>query len=212
MRPLVIDIGAASGKMTTKWSSEINRGIFYCIEPLPRNFANLSSALKDKSNVHLHNVAINDVEGMLDFHECPYPNSSSLLPFDEESRQWKHPKGTGSIEFTNTKIIKVKSIRLDTFLKENNLVDCVIDFIKVDTQGNDLKVVKSLGDFIFNVREIMLEVQIIPCYKNQSKKKDILAYMASKGFKEYQKNKQSFGQEENIWFINEKFSYFLHLN
>ena len=214
MNPIILDVGAAGGKMTQQWYDKLKKGKFYCFEPLPSNFEILSTKFKDKNNVYLYNVAINDTEGMQTFYICPYANSSSLLPFvKENAKRWKHPKGTEKIDFSKTEEINVQSVRLDTFLRNNNLNDSTIDFIKIDTQGNDLKVVKSLGDKIYNVREIMLEVQIVPFehYKGQSKKTDILDYMSSKGFKEYKKNKQSFGQEENIWFINTKFSYYLHL-
>jgi hypothetical protein len=57
-----------------------------------------------------------------------------------------------------------------------------IDFIKTDTQGNDLKVIKSLGKYINNVKKIQVEVQLQELYKNSPKKEDIVEYMNSNNF------------------------------
>lgn len=223
MNPIIIDIGAAKGLKTKKWINHLKKGIYYCVEPLPTNFnilhLNIDTLLKKINTecfvkVNMFNIAINNVEGYLDFYVSPYANSSSLLQIlPGNIEKWKNPMGTDDIKFEDIKEIKVEAKRFDTFLIENNLENKVIDFIKIDTQGNDLNVVKSLGDKIYNVREIMLEVQVtkFEYYKGQSKKKDTVKYMLSKGFRIYKTLKQSFNQEENIWFINKKFSHYLHL-
>jgi len=221
MNPIIIDIGAAQGLKTKKWIEQLQKGTYYCIEPLPENFNILQenllksgNLLKNNININVFNLAINNIEGELTFYVSPYANSSSLLPIlPKNIKKWKNPKGTKEIEFKDIKEIEVNAIRLDTFLKENNLENTIIDFIKIDTQGNDLNVVKSLGNKIHNVKEIMLEVQLtkFEYYKGQPTKKDVLKYMLSKGFIQHRKIKQSFNQEENIWFINKKLSHYLHL-
>lgn len=210
---IVIDVGAACGKLTKKWDQKLKgKCVFYCIEPLPASFEKLKSI--ECNNIRIFNLAINETEGIQPFYVSKYANASSLLPIVlNNAKLWKQPKGSEHIDFTDTEKIQVQVKRLDSFLRENELNDSIIDFIKIDTQGNDFNVVKSLGDMINNVKEIMLEVQVVPFeyYKGQSNKNDIIAYMTEKGFDLYRKTRQSTNQEENLWFINKKFYWFLHL-
>ncbi|MCP4736741.1 MAG: FkbM family methyltransferase, partial [Bosea sp.] len=85
-------------------------------------------------------------------------NSSSLLPFTDEVQKWKNPTPTTPLLQTINSY-KVKAVRLDTFIEKVNLQNTIIDFIKIDTQGHDLNVIKSLGKYLSNVREILCEVQ-----------------------------------------------------
>jgi FkbM family methyltransferase len=210
---IIIDVGAACGKMTEKWMKQLKKkGEFYCIEPVPKSFEKLKTNLQN--NAQLFNFAISDAEGVFPFYVSKYVNASSLLPLvDKNIKWWKQPNGCDNIDVSDTETIQVEVKRLDTFLKECSLDTCIIDFIKIDTQGNDFNVVKSLGDLIYNVKEIMLEVQIVPFeyYKGQSKKLDVVNYMFRKGFAVYRRMRQSKNQEENIWFTNKRFNWFLHL-
>lgn len=211
---IIIDVGAACGKMTQKWMTQLKKAQFYCIEPVPKSFEKLKSNFENNSQAHVFNFAISDIEGVYPFYVSKYVNSSSLLPLVTENiKWWKQPKRCEKFDVSDTETIQVEVKRLDTFLKHCSLDNCVIDFIKIDTQGNDFNVIKSLGNLICNVKEIMLEVQIVPFeyYKGQSKKVEVINYMLSKRFEEYRKSRQSKNQEENIWFINKRFHWFLHL-
>ena len=44
------------------------------------------------------------------------------------------------------KKIKVRTIRLDSFIKKNNLKE--IHYLKIDAEGNDLNVLKSVGKYL----------------------------------------------------------------
>ena len=85
--------------------------------------------------------------------------------------------------------------------------------MKIDTQGHDLEVIKSLGEEIKRVKEITAEVQIVETevYKNSSKREDLLEYMKEKGFSIWKIQPWSHNQEQNIWFTNNRFKNFLHL-
>ena len=85
--------------------------------------------------------------------------------------------------------------------------------MKIDTQGHDLEVIKSLGNEIKRVKEIVAEVQIVETevYKNSSKREDLLEYMKENGFSIWKIQPWSHHQEENIWFTNNRYKEFLHL-
>ena len=57
-----------------------------------------------------------------------------------------------------------------------------IDFLKIDTQGNDFNVIKSLGKMINKVDIIEAEIHIKPLYKNSFHKEEIIDFMEKNNF------------------------------
>jgi hypothetical protein len=79
-------------------------------------------------------------------------------------------------------------------MKEN----CIeyIDFLKVDTQGSDFNVLKSLGEMIDKVDIVETEVQIKPLYKNSASKQEILNFMEQNNFNLVLEQENSFSLSE----------------
>lgn len=204
---IIFDIGASSGINILKWYNTINT--FYCFEPCKENYYKLMENLGNYKNVKIHSEAISNSKEIKLFNQANYTNSSSLLPFTENTKLWKNPGNNP--ELKTIAQYPVHCIRLIDFVKEHNIK--LIDFLKIDTQGHDFEVIKSLDDFIYNVKELVCEVQIVDyeLYKNSSSKKDLVDYMEKKNFSIYKIQKWSHDQEENIWFINNKYSNYLHL-
>lgn len=199
---IIFDIGASVGEFSKKYSKN---STIYAFEPNKLNLITLIDNCKNLKNYFIIDKAVSDIEGYMDFYESNYTNASSLLPFTENTKIWLNPNPTLPILKTiNT--YKVDTIRLDKFIEKNN-INQTIDFIKIDTQGHDLKVIKSLGDHIFRVREILAEVQTTnyELYKNQTKKSELVEYMKIHDFSLKKNQQTSKNQEENIWFTNNKF-------
>ena len=57
-----------------------------------------------------------------------------------------------------------------------------IDLLKLDTQGNELDILKSLGHRINDVQVIKVEVEMVPMYEGQPLFHDVAAYLDSQGF------------------------------
>jgi len=172
-----INVGAGLGETDYLFN---NFNIIYCFEPNNYCFNELKNKLVD-NKFKLYNYGISDIDGYSKFNNCEHSGYSSILDFDENSEFYKYcneiDKGFNNIN--NITTIKVK--RLDTFIEQNNIKK--IDLIKIDTQGHDLNVVKSLGNKINIVDTIILECQIKNLYKNSSTKDEIIKYMNSKQFK-----------------------------
>lgn len=206
---LIFDIGASNGIFSKKYSKNAT---IYAFEPNKTNIIKLRENCGNINNYNIIEKAISDKEGELEFFEANYTNSSSLLPFTNEVVKWKNPSKTTPMLKTVNKY-KVLTMRLDNFIEKENYNNIIIDFIKIDTQGHDLNVIKSLGKYIKNVREILCEVQItnFELYKDQSNKNDLLSYMKENNFEIRKIQPWSHNQEENIWFINKNFDTFLNL-
>jgi hypothetical protein len=54
--------------------------------------------------------------------------------------------------------IEVNVVRMDTFLMENNIQ--IIDYLHCDAQGEDLKILKSFGNFISIIKKGKIEVTL----------------------------------------------------
>ena len=99
------------------------------------------------------------------------------------------------------KALVVPTIRLDTFLDLMEIPE--VHFLKIDAQGADLAVIRSLGSRIKHVGKISLEVQInpVPLYAGGSQKEEVQEYMSAAGFSLQTCEKQSYDQEENLTYL-----------
>lgn len=74
----------------------------------------------------------------------------------------------------------VPAIRMDTFLKNNNLKG--FDLIKIDVEGYGYEVLMSFGDFLNNNKFIQIEAEVLPFWKNQKLYPEIITLMEGFGF------------------------------
>jgi hypothetical protein len=89
---------------------------------------------------------------------------------------------SGRTDFVYTQTIEIETIRMDSFMKQNNI--CTVDFLHCDTQGNDLKVLKSFGDNIH-----LLKSGKVECFNKSNLYKEVendfnsvTEFLKSKGF------------------------------
>lgn len=201
-----IDVGASTGLKCLRWAKKFPKARIYAIEPLPKYFEILKAKTSKYPNIRCFNFALStSTAKSANFYVSKDKSCSSLLPFVRANmKHWKPPPGR--VHFQTDHIIKVPTKTLAQFCREQRIK--VIDFLKIDAQGHDLEICKSLGKMIPMTREILLEVQVTPfeLYKGQSKKSDVLAFMSKNKFSLHKKKPWSFGQEENLWFTNDKYA------
>ena len=171
------DVGACLGESIPKFEGfdEI-----YAFEPAPNIFNILAEKCKDDSRIKCFQIGISDENGLKSFNYHDHYGYSSFLEIDKEGEFAKKCQEFDPGFDNIVAIMDVQTKRLDTFMQEN----CIehIDFLKIDTQGNDLNVIKSLGKMIDKVDTIELEVQIKPLYKNSSSKEKIVDFMQRNNF------------------------------
>ena len=89
------------------------------------------------------------------------------------------------IEHTNRhfqKHIKVKSIRLDEWIKKYNINYDKIKLLCIDLQGNELRALESLSNYINFVEVIICEGQYEQCYNNSCLINEINEYLLKFNF------------------------------
>jgi len=156
----------------------------------------------DNNDIKL-NIAITSYDGETEFNYYQTGTHSILeTNLDEIDKYIDGYTGKKAIKqkWTAWKKETVKCLRLDTIINQYSIDS--IPYLKIDTQGHDFEVIKSLGDKISIVDEIECEVQVtkFEVYKNQSKKEEVIRYMEEKSFKLQKSVSQTYGQEENLIF------------
>ena len=189
-----LDVGAHLGEKTFSVASE-NAGIrVYAFEP---NLSVASQLMGRLSNYVVLPIAVAEQDGSAPFYLNRYDQASSLLPFVREGLdQWIG----GEVLAVESTLI-VPTIRLDTFLNQASIAK--VAYLKIDAQGSDLAVIRSLGDRLRDVERITLEVQTtpVPLYQDASNKEETVRFLARAGFTLTSCEKQSHDQEENLNFV-----------
>lgn len=132
---VVVDVGAHRGTHTFHFLN-IGAGRVVCFEPIPDLAYDLSLALASYPAAELHNLALSDSEGVSHFvHNISAPGESGL----EE-------RVASALGEGERKIITVTVKTLDSF----NLKD--VDFIKIDCEGAELRILKGSKDTVMQNR------------------------------------------------------------
>jgi FkbM family methyltransferase len=175
----IIEVGANSGTDTKKWIKDSSNRVF-AIEPTPQLCSILWNKFSTYENFHLIQAAIDLDNGWRKFNVAGHGDwgCSSLYDFNTDlETTWP-----GRTDFKVTEKINVLCFRLDTILKISNINE--IDYLWIDAQGNDFRVLQSLGDNIHNVKEGKCEVAYsVELYKDTSNRIDVVKpWLESKGF------------------------------
>jgi FkbM family methyltransferase len=156
----------------------------YVFEPVPEYFNLLCKESINYPNYKVYNKAVSDYIGRSSFNICGTGRSSqcsSLLEFSDKTKLEEHWKGYNN--FIYTEKIEVDVTTLKQFIEENNIDH--IDYLHCDVQGCDLKVLKSLGEYINIVKEGVVETarnEEVKLYKNQETYSDVEKFLKSNGF------------------------------
>jgi FkbM family methyltransferase len=177
----------------------------YMFEPNPKRAAELERKSAGAPTIHVIAKAVSIHNGSATFHIACYDDCSSLQSFDEAANtEWVHQWHPYK-HFEMVEDIEVEVIRLDTFLEQNGIAR--VDRLEIDAQGEDLRVVESLGARVADVKKIQIEVNIhvSPLYSDSFTKAQAVAFFTSQGFERHISWKQSINREENIIFRNRRF-------
>lgn len=185
---LILDIGACEGEESIKYKKIFPRSSIYLFEPLPMNQILIMENIEkyELKNVYLESTALSDHDGYTQFYiSSGQPNNiESNLDWDfgNKSSSLLVPEHNNLPTWLNfDTIIKVQTITLDFFFKKNKID--TIDFIHMDVQGAELKVLEGAKNKIETIKAIWLEVSNVQLYKEQPLRTDVELFMQNKGFK-----------------------------
>ncbi|MHA2220337.1 MAG: FkbM family methyltransferase [Candidatus Hodarchaeales archaeon] len=196
-----IDIGAKDG--LAYWEKDFGLGkpnvIVYAFEANPDVFKRLKRHEKTYNNLHVYQQAVSLKNGVATFYITQNPECCTLLtPLNEITNQ------NEEIPRDSLKVVKkviVETITLKRFMENENIKS--VEFLKIDTEGNDLNVVKSAAEYIKRVKNIKLEVQSGPeYYVGSSGEKETVEYLSSFEFSLIGKYDHPHGWAHDLTFRN----------
>jgi len=147
----VIEVGANEGQHTEGFIENYDR--VFCFEPIPQHYANLVRKYGHLENFYGIAAAIDIDNGWKTFHLSEYRDwgCSSLHQFKPDIHEhWSRE------DFNFTRNIQhMMCMRLDWFMNYYGIDE--VDYLHIDAQGNDLNVLKSLGNRIYSIKRGVCE-------------------------------------------------------
>lgn len=170
----ILDLGCRDGSEAIQFSYAFPNAKIISVEANPNQIETIKSNIKDYSNIQIFNFGASNEDGELDFNISSTINigNSSFLKItgdynDHEKMSFHTP-------------IKVKTKRLDNFLKELQIPQ--VDILWMDIQGFEGKAIEGLGNYIKNVKILYSEVTYKEMYKDQILFDKFDYYMLKNGF------------------------------
>lgn len=189
-----IDVGAHRGETTFNYARDYPDLTVYAFEPDVSVASHRYSLL---SNFVVLPMAVSEMNGFREFNINNDDQTSSLLTLDEAGmKKWPGTQGLRTV-----RNVIVPTVRLDTFMEA--LAIQSVEYLKIDAQGHDLAVLRSLGDRFRDVEMIRVETSVTDSQMYagaQNRAEEVRDFMSSKGFELVEDATQSFGQERNLLF------------
>lgn len=161
--PIIIDVGAYQGFWTGGYIKYFPLVNAHLIEPFVDSYKVLVNKFQNHKNIKVYNLAFSNSLGKEKVNVNTKSYTNSLLELDcKASDSWEND------ELMNITKEDVNIITLDKFTEENNLQK--INILKLDVQGYESRVLEGAKNALKNkiIDLILLEIIIVPTYKNQS--------------------------------------------
>ena len=204
------DIGAHQGETTIDMMKNFKINEIYLFEPNLNNFNILKKRLSKKyyyNKINLNNFALGMENKMSIINEVLESSSSTLNKIDTNTNYFKRKKKILSFFSKSAKIsqseIIVKSFK--EFINLNNITK--IDFIKIDTEGYEYKILKSIENDLINVGMIQFEHHYDLMILKDYNFRDINNMLVKKNFNQVFKSKMKFRKSFEYIYINKEFNF-----
>jgi FkbM family methyltransferase len=137
-KKVIVDIGANVGNFSYLFAKSFKNCEIFSIEPIPEIFETLKLNMQSFKNVKTFNCAIGETDTRR--------NMSYIREMGYLSR------------FSNNSGVEVSVLKLDSFVKKNNINK--IDLLKIDVESFENLVLEGASETLKNVKYMMIEVSI----------------------------------------------------
>lgn len=170
----VIDVGANCG-VVTQYMREFSKKI-YAIEPSSEHFEALAKnkEFNHWDNVEVFKLAIADKDGEMILNKNEGNRTMNSLIFGEQAVSTGYSVKNSPLGIYSEKE-KVKTMAMDTFFKENNILKC--DFMKFDVEGAEDMILRSEG--FRKVKDKIIAIEVEFHFPNWQ---ELVKYMVSLGY------------------------------
>jgi FkbM family methyltransferase len=215
MNVILFDIGCGTGQRAEDWALNNKNAHVFCFDAQlemieeAKKHADVVKSKTKTDRVHVIYAAVTcdatntGGSNSVSLHKLNDKSSASLLRISEGNvKRWLYPPGR--VYFKHIDTINVPAIRMEKFITDRRLP--LINFVRIETQGTALDVLKSFGKKIDIVMEFAIKVHTIPfdIYEGQTNIDELIDFMMINGFSVYKRQSWSRDQEAILWFINKK--------
>jgi FkbM family methyltransferase len=173
----VLDVGGNRGQFGLRLRKAGYDGRIVSFEPLPHLAEQLHEHADKDPEWHVMHFALGNEESEAEMTVVAAGGAtSSLLPVSEFGKQWS-PR----LEGIRKEMVLIRRLE-DVFDEAIAGIDRPRVFLKMDTQGYDLRVFHGAGDRIKDVLGLQSEISCVPLYDGMPRMPESVATYESAGF------------------------------
>lgn len=172
----IMDVGANTGRAARLLTRLFPASRIWSFEPCKASYDELRQS-QDLAHVKAFHCAIGATDGVAILNKFNGSELNSILPRTAQADSFIDPT---SIKEAGSEDVKMR--RLDSVARENGIQR--ISFLKIDTQGFELEVLKGSSELLAAgcIDLIQVEVNFVPLYQHQPTFCDILEYLSGFGY------------------------------
>ena len=171
---LVLDVGANIGQFASQLRRRGYKGRIVSFEPLAMEYAQLQENAAQDPEWECRHTALGSFNGTSEINRAGNSYSSSLLPMLE--RHIAHAPDSGYVGKEEVTIVRLDSLAQE-IIKRNDRV-----YLKIDTQGYEMEVLKGSENILDKVILIELELTVVPLYENQVLYEEMAQHLNGLGY------------------------------
>lgn len=165
---LIFDVGAYKGEFTQLCLQHWPTASVACFEPLPQRVEELKALARRNASVRVFPGLLGArCEQAVTFHELE--TSSSVL------EEWAHPEFPAS----QHPMITIDRVVTDSFGGRSP------DFLKMDTQGYELEILKGAEKSLAGMKAILAELNLLDLHKGAGLLGDVVCWLNERGWVAY---------------------------
>jgi FkbM family methyltransferase len=176
---LVIDCGAFVGTFAKLCRKSGYIGPILSFEPSSKQYATLAAAASEDPQWQTFKTGLGDAAGDRNIHISSSKGDFNSL-FNSRSEMSER---FGGLDFVGVERVAIE--RLDSVLEARGISDDVPIFIKSDTQGNDLNVLRGAGARLRQATGLLLEMSVQAIYDGTPSHWEVLEFVRTSGFEPY---------------------------
>jgi len=205
---VLLDIGAHKGESINLFASNFNINEIYSFEPSPISFKILTQnvvKIKNKfikTKIFLENFALGSKNEKIFLKHISESSSSTIRELNTNSKYFKkkffflkNSKNQNLFEE-----IEVEQILLSDYVEKKKFKS--IDFIKIDTEGYELEVLKGAKNILFKTKYVLFEHHYDDMIVKNYFFSDVHNFLKENNFQQLYKSKMPFRKTFEYIYVN----------
>lgn len=139
---IIFDVGANIGQSCVEYATALPNSKIYAFEPVPDSFFELSGVVSSLPNITPYNLALAENSGTLQMFASGSATTNRIVSSGSEGN------------------VAVTAVTIEEFCAQNGIAH--LDFLKIDTEGHDLSVLRGC-------RSMLAEIDFIQCEVSANK-------------------------------------------